>query len=80
MFERDGRQYPTYGAYLRDKHMSVDTGRDGRSAWDSELDAYKDARRQGVQPAGTRMPQIKEAMQLSDAVGRAFDATDGSFN
>ena len=75
-----GAGHLTFGSCLRSKNLKVDTAREGRSAWDSELDAYRDARRQGVQPAGTKMPQIREAMALSEVVGKAFDATDGSFS
>ena len=79
-FVKDGIEYVSYVGYFRSKNLKVDTARDGRSAWDSELDAYRDARRQGVQPAGTKMPQIREAMALSECVGKAFDATDGSLS
>ena len=79
MYERDGVTYLTYGSYLRDKGVQVDTGKDGRTAWDKEIDSYKDARRQGVNPAGTKQHQIDAAMQLSENAGAAFDAADGSF-
>lgn len=78
-FERGGVTYPTYGAYLRAKNLKIDTGLDGRKAWDAEIDAFKEARRQGVMPAGTKMHQIRSAMEVSEKVGKAFDATDGSF-
>jgi hypothetical protein len=42
--------------------------------WNGELDAYAEARRQGIQPAGTRMGQIKAAVEASDTIGRAYDA------
>ena len=61
---------------------SLGSGKGDRTAqkkWDAELDAYKDARRQGVQPASTKMPDIRAAMKASEIVGRAYDATDGSF-
>ena len=79
IYERDGVSYPSYGSYLRDKGVQVDTGKDGRTAWDKEITDYKDARRQGVNPAGTKQHQIDAAMQLSDHAGKAFDAADGSF-
>jgi len=41
---------------------------------DRELDAYADARRQGIQPAGTRMAQVEAAVRVSDATGSAFQA------
>lgn len=79
MYVRDDRVYNTYGEYLRGKNIRIDTGVNGRNAWDSEIEAYKDARRQGIQPAGTKMKQIREAVELSDMAGRAYDAGTGSF-
>jgi hypothetical protein len=45
-----------------------------QKAWDSELSAYRSARRQGVQPDGTTMPKIRAAMEKSDASGVAYGA------
>jgi hypothetical protein len=42
--------------------------------WNSELDAYSNARAQGIQPAGTRMGQIIEAEKASETLGKAYDA------
>ena len=42
--------------------------------WDNDLDAYRAARAQGIQPAGTRRDQVDRAVQLSDKVGKAYDA------
>jgi hypothetical protein len=42
--------------------------------WDSELDAYRSARAQGIQPAGTSMAHIKAAVEASDTMGQAYDA------
>lgn len=42
--------------------------------WDKELDAYRDARKQGIQPAGTSMAKIQQALDVSDRIGRPFDA------
>jgi hypothetical protein len=40
-----------------------------------ELDAYKEARAQGIQPAGTTMSKIQEAVQASETLGRAYDSS-----
>lgn len=40
--------------------------------WDSELDLYRTARKQGVQPDGTKTHQIMAALKASDAVGAAY--------
>lgn len=42
--------------------------------WNAELQAYRDARAQGIQPAGTTMRHIKEAHQASEVLGRPYDA------
>lgn len=39
-----------------------------------ELDAYKEARAQGIQPAGTSMKKIEEAVKASQELGKAYDA------
>lgn len=39
-----------------------------------ELDLYAAARKQGIQPAGTRTHQTQQALDVSDRIGRAFDA------
>lgn len=42
--------------------------------WDGELHAYREARRQGIQPASTKMKDIKKAVEASDKIGQAFQA------
>jgi len=42
--------------------------------WNAELSAYRDARAQGVQPAGTTMKAVKDAMDASDKLGAAYNA------
>lgn len=42
--------------------------------WTSELQAYRDARAQGIQPAGTTMQHIQEAHTASEKLGRAYNA------
>jgi hypothetical protein len=49
------------------------------SKWDAELKAYKDARAQGIQPSGTSMAKVQEAVRISDKVGKAFDGSTGTF-
>lgn len=75
---------PTYGAHLRSKNLRVGYARSAagmdattQKRWDAELEAYRDARSQGIQPAGTRMSQVRAALDASDASGSAFDASGG---
>jgi len=42
-------------------------------AFNAELDAYKEARAQGIQPNGTSMKKIQEAVKASEVMGRAYD-------
>lgn len=81
----------TYGQHLRNKGLSFPgvfstrskgAGRGDATAqkkWDNELQAYRDARSQGIQPAGTNSKAIDRAVRMSDKAGRAYDAGTGSF-
>lgn len=69
---------PCFGC--KAKGLSMNTG-DANSQkqmsnkkWNGELDAYRAARAQGIQPAGTSMAHIKAAVEASDVMGSAFDA------
>ena len=76
------QDHPTYGACLKSKGLAV-TGlestnpsfsRDRTKAWDSELDLYESAVKQGIQPATTNRADIEAAIAKSDSTGTAFDA------
>lgn len=54
--------------------------RTAQKNWDKELDAYVDARKQGIQPASTRMSGIRAAVDASNKAGKAYDASTGSFS
>ncbi len=41
--------------------------------WTSELQAYRDARAQGIQPAGTTMRHVQEAHRASEVLGKAYN-------
>jgi hypothetical protein len=65
--------------------LELGTGDAGRAEsmsqkkWDKELNLYKSARDQGIQPAGTSTKQIQKAIDDSNKVGKAFDANTGGF-
>jgi hypothetical protein len=42
--------------------------------WDKELQAYRDARAQGIQPAGTSMKKVQQAVKISNETGKAYKA------
>ena len=41
--------------------------------FNAELNAYKEARAQGIQPNGTSMAKIQEAVKASETLGRPYD-------
>jgi hypothetical protein len=54
---------------------SGDTTRDiSDKKWTSELKAYRDARDQGIQPAGTTRKHIEEAYSASAELGKAYNS------
>lgn len=62
------------------KTIELGTGDAGRAdampqkKWDGELAAYREARKQGIQPEGTSMKHIEAAKKASDIMGSAFNA------
>lgn len=40
--------------------------------WDTELDLYRAARRQGIQPDGTKTHKVMAAIEASNAAGAAY--------
>jgi hypothetical protein len=42
--------------------------------WDSELNEYRKARSEGIQPTGTSMEKIQEARRASEVMGTAYNA------
>lgn len=78
------QDHPSYGACLRSKGLAV-TGlestnpsfsRDRSKAWDSELDLYESAVKQGIQPETTERKDIEFALEKSQRTGTAFRADE----
>ena len=44
--------------------------------WDGELQAYRNARAQGIQPASTKLKDIQAAVAASNHFGKAFKADE----
>jgi hypothetical protein len=42
--------------------------------WTSELQAYRDARAQGIQPAGTTRAHVEAAYEASAILGKAYNS------
>ncbi|GLY55331.1 hypothetical protein Lesp01_89860 [Lentzea sp. NBRC 102530] len=64
------QDHENWGACTRAANLQVQPdimGAPARRGWDGELKAYADARRQGLQPSGTTMPKIRQAVEAADA-------------
>lgn len=68
------KDHATWGECARAANIA--TGIDGtlHKNWNRELDSYRSAREQGIQPAGTSLGAVRQALDISDKRGVAFDA------
>lgn len=67
----------TFGECVRSKGLQLNpnlSDTQASKAWDGELQAYRDAVGQGIQPAGTKMHQIRKAEEISQRTGVAYQA------
>lgn len=72
------KDHDSYADCLKAANAKVMWGAQARSKTEVELQAYRDARKAGIQPAGTRMAAIDGANAMSDRYGAAFNAEDGT--
>ena len=56
-----------------DAKAAVRDGGMTQKAWDKELDLYKSARAQGIQPDSTRTKDIHRALDVSNTYGKPYD-------
>jgi len=74
------KNHESYVECLKASNLQINTGDAGRSEsmtakkWDGELEAYRKARAEGIQPSGTTMKAINEAKAASDKLGAAYNA------
>lgn len=67
--------HSSYGECMRQAMISIGVIDNSRQkAWDVELEEYRAARRQNVQPPTTRLADIRMAMEISDQTGRPYGA------
>lgn len=73
--------HETFGQCMRWKGVRVAycqsaAGKDytTQKKWDASLNAYADARRQGIQPAATTRNAVDRAVRVSNETGQAFQA------
>lgn len=68
--------HASWGACLRAANIRIgQVDATIQRKWDGELEAYRSARQQGVQPAGTSLAQTRVALDASDRSGRPYDAS-----
>lgn len=75
------RDHASWGECVRGKalhtaYMQDWKGHDAtrQKKWDKDLDAYRAARAQGVQPASTQRESVDRAMRISESRGEAWKA------
>ena len=72
------QNHDSWGDCLRASNIQMSTGdansgRDmAQKKWDKELDLYRSARAQGIQPEGTTTAKIRKALDVSDKTGHAY--------
>lgn len=75
------KDHASYADCLRDKNpqawnVNSASGHDytAEKAHRAELQAYVDARAQGIQPSGTKKHQVEAAIAISNETGSAYQA------
>jgi hypothetical protein len=73
------QDHASWGECLRDAGVrtylaSPSKGLDGtaQKKWDGDLELYRQARKQGIQPDGTTRDKVTAAIKASDAAGAAY--------
>ena len=79
----DSEFCPCFGCKARTLQLSPGDAASNKGMaskkWDAELNLYRSARKQGIQPAGTSTKQVQKAIDDSNKVGKAYDANTNSF-
>lgn len=75
------KSHESYAACLRDAAPRVAYANSAggwdlttQKKWDRDLDAYRAARAEGLQPSGTSRAQVDAARAISDRSGAAYQA------
>lgn len=73
------KDHKTWGECMRDKNLRIAycqsaAGKDysSQKKWDSDLQAYRDVRKEGIQPDGTTRAHVEMAKKISDVDGVAY--------
>jgi len=70
------QNHATWGECARSAHFQVAPIANlvASKAWDKELQEYRDAKRQGINPSSTKTKNIRDAVEISQRTGKAFDS------
>lgn len=71
------KDHATWGECVRAKRLNLDpelSDTQARKDWDRELEDFRDAKAQGINPHGTTRAKIDEAVRISNETGVAFGA------
>lgn len=68
----------TWGECIRGKNLHIGDlkGHDVNKRGESDLQAYADAKRMGIQPSGIDRASVDRAIRISEDTGRAFNANN----
>ena len=75
------RDHANWGECVRAKSMKVAyCGVGGGDAtaqkrWDANLQEYRDARAAGIQPKSTKIKDVRDAVTISEKIGRPLDTS-----
>lgn len=70
------RNHRSYAECLRSAGVGVNLSVTPNNPWDKDVDRYKAARAEGIQPDGTSRRAVEEAVAFSDRFGTAYDGGD----
>jgi hypothetical protein len=68
------KDHANWGECLKAASLTIAPAESGAKAVDFELQSYANARKQGIQPASTKLAATQAAVAISERRGSAFDA------
>lgn len=78
------KNHRTWGECAANSGIGVGAGETSKAFMagkvdNTEIESYIWARSQGIQPAATSLPAIKDAIEKSQKADKAYDATNNTF-
>ncbi len=75
------KDHATFGACLKAKNFSTlwvapDNNLTTQKQWQADIDAFRAAKRQGINPEGSSRAQVERAVRISNDTGKAFGAKE----